>query len=163
MRIPGGAALSRKTLTNRGDRKSDGAGGLTSQRNSAGLEGRRRSFSTQAEPDRLVSPRDLACWWRIRTISNAIDRVRRSSRETVARAGWFARFSMVTDCPLFVCVDGPHILHHPFTAPHPETWASDSEPRDARARLYAVTARLAAAASASATRTQRPSRPAWDR
>ena len=145
IRVPGGAALSRKQVDElEAVAKSAGAMGLLRLKRVNGvLEGPAAKFLGEGAADALglvdgelglyVAASDL--------VSNpALDRVRQevAQRMSLVPAG-VNEFVWVTDFPMFE--RGPKgdvvAVHHPFTAPHPDDLALlDSDPLTARALAY---------------------------
>ena len=148
VRIPGGAALSRKQVDDLETlAKSAGAGGLLRLKCEKGeLAGPPAKYLSPgrgamlglaegdlcvlvAAPDRISSP--------------ALDRVRQDAAKVMRLVPANAlRFLWVTDFPLFEKDAGTGSLgavHHPFTSPHPDDLALlDGAPEKARALAYDV-------------------------
>jgi aspartyl-tRNA synthetase len=148
IRIPGGAALSRKQVDEiEVVAKSGGASGLLRVRRLNGaLDGPAAKFVTERGAETLaLKEGDLALMVASgdAVSSVSLDRV----RQEVARRMDLVppnktELVWVTDFPLFGGDDatgGLAAVHHPFTAPHPEdTDKLDSNPRSVRALAYDV-------------------------
>ena len=148
IRIPGGAALSRKQVDELEKlARGAGAGGLLRVKRVAGtLEGPIARFLDDAggailglEDDELglyVAAPDQ--------VSNpALDRVRQAVAQLLDMVDPSKReFLWVVDFPMFErdpATGALAAVHHPFTAPHPEDLALlDSDPASARALAYDV-------------------------
>ncbi|MEJ7809257.1 MAG: aspartate--tRNA ligase [Gemmatimonadaceae bacterium] len=148
IRIPGGAAFSRKQVDElEAVARSAGASGLLRLRRVNGeLEGAAAKFLSRDSGERLaLSDGDLCLIVAgdDRVSSPALDRVRQevARRQSLAREGEL-RFLWVTDFPAFepAADDGRlTFVHHPFTAPHPDDLPLlDSAPASARALAYDV-------------------------
>ncbi|MEO8577235.1 MAG: aspartate--tRNA ligase [Gemmatimonadales bacterium] len=148
IRIPGGAALSRKQVDEIEQvAKSGGASGLLRIKKANGaLEGPAAKFVSDAGAELLAlaegelalmvaGPDDIS--------SVALDRVR---QDVAKRMSLFtddqAELLWVTDFPLFgvdAATGGLAAVHHPFTSPNPEDLDKlDSDPRNVRALAYDV-------------------------
>ncbi|HMI55253.1 MAG TPA: aspartate--tRNA ligase [Gemmatimonadaceae bacterium] len=147
LRIPGGAALSRKQLDEiEAIAKSAGAGGLIRlKRSASGLEGPAAKFLSEGSAQRLAIAEGDLCLLvgAPDSVSNpALDRVRQdvAQRMSVVPEGRLS-FLWVTDFPMFVREQNGTLgsVHHPFTAPNPEDLELlDSAPEKARALAYDV-------------------------
>ena len=147
LKVPGGAALSRKQLDEiEGIAKSAGAGGLIRlKRGAAGLEGPAAKFLSEAGVQRLAIGEGELCLLvaGAEQVTNpALDRVRQDVAQRLSLVPQDKRsFLWVTDFPLFER-DQTGILtsvHHPFTAPHPDDLELlDSAPEKVRALAYDV-------------------------
>jgi aspartyl-tRNA synthetase len=148
IRIPGGAALSRKQVDEIEQiAKSGGASGLLRIRKSGGaLEGPAAKFVTERGAETLaLEEGDLALMVAATDAvsSVSLDRVRQdvARRMNLVPANK-AELLWVTDFPLFGVDDatgGLAAVHHPFTAPNPEDADKlDSDPRSVRALAYDV-------------------------
>ncbi len=147
IRIPGGAALSRKQV----DEielvgKTGGAKGLLRlKKTAAGLEGPIAKFLTEdigarlelAEGDLLLLSADQDS-----VTSVSLDRVRQDVAQRLGLADDTKReFLWVTDFPLFGRNDDGTVssVHHPFTSPHPDDLHMlESDPDKVRALAYDV-------------------------
>ena len=147
LKVPGGAALSRKQLDEiEGIAKSAGAGGLIRlKRGAAGLEGPAAKFLSEAGVQRLAIGEGELCLLvaGAEHVTNpALDRVRQDVAQRLSLVPQDKRsFLWVTDFPMFER-DQAGILtsvHHPFTAPHPDDLTLlDSAPEKVRALAYDV-------------------------
>jgi aspartyl-tRNA synthetase len=147
IRIPGGAALSRKQVDDiEAIAKSAGAGGLIRlKRGAGGIEGPAAKFLTEAAAEKLALAEGALCLLVAgpEHVSNpALDRVRQdvAARLEMIPAGSRA-FIWVTDFPLFIREQNGSLssVHHPFTAPNPDDLRLlDSEPEKVRALAYDV-------------------------
>ena len=147
LRIPGGAALSRKQVDEiEVIAKSAGAGGLIRlKRGASGVEGPAAKFLNEAAVQRLALAEGELCLLVAgpEHVSNpALDRVR---QDVAARLGVVpddARaFLWVTDFPLFIREQDGSLssVHHPFTSPHPDDIRLlDTQPEKVRALAYDV-------------------------
>ncbi len=148
IRIPGGAALSRKQVDEIEQvAKSGGASGLLRIKKVNGaLEGPAAKFVSEQGAGLLgLAEGELALLVAAsdRVSSVALDRVR---QDVARRMGLFSEGQIellwVTDFPLFGVdpeTNGLAAVHHPFTAPHPEDIDKlDSNPGDVRALAYDV-------------------------
>jgi len=148
IRVPGGAALSRKQVDElEAIAKSAGASGVLRVRNAKGtLEGPAAKFLTPAGEEVLALSDGDLCLMVAATddvTSPALDRVR---QEVARRLDLFphrsARMLWVTDFPLFgrdSNTGGFTSVHHPFTAPHPDDVDKlESDPLSVRALAYDV-------------------------
>ena len=146
IRVPGGAALSRKQVDEvEAVAKSAGAAGLLRlKRVNGALEGPAAKFLGDGAADRLgLAEGELGLYVAApdRIASPALDRVRQdvAQRMQLIPAGVNA-FLWVTDFPMFERDPDTGALaavHHPFTAPHPEDIPLlDSAPWMARALAY---------------------------
>ena len=148
LRIPGGAALSRKQVDEiEAIAKSAGAGGLIRLKRGAagGLEGPAAKFLTEAGAQRLKVGDGELCLLVAGAdqISNpALDRVRQDAAERLGLIPADTRsFLWVTDFPLFIREEGGALssVHHPFTSPNPDDLhLIDSAPERVRALAYDV-------------------------
>ncbi len=146
LRIPGGAALSRKQVDEmEAVAKSAGAAGLIRlKRTPTGLEGPAAKFLDAGRADHLRLAEGDLCLLVAGSdnISNpAIDRVRQDAAVRLSLVPSNARaFVWVTDFPLFSCTDGVLTsVHHPFTSPHPDDLGLlESQPEGVRALAYDV-------------------------
>ncbi|HMF87592.1 MAG TPA: aspartate--tRNA ligase [Gemmatimonadaceae bacterium] len=147
LKIPGGAALSRKQLDEiEGIAKSAGAGGLIRlKRGAAGLEGPAAKFVTESGAQRLAIAEGELCVLVAGAdeISNpALDRVRQDVAQRLSLVPQDKRsFLWVTDFPMFERDQNGALtsVHHPFTAPHPEDLELlDTAPEKVRALAYDV-------------------------
>jgi aspartyl-tRNA synthetase len=148
LRVPGGAALSRKQ-TDELEQLAKGAGAsglLVLKRGAEGLEGKVAKFLPPSAADALgLAEGELGLYVAgpDRLTSPALDRVRQAVAQRldlVPAAGH--EFVVVTDFPMF---ERDHesgaltAVHHPFTAPHPDDVALlTSAPERARAQAYDV-------------------------
>jgi aspartyl-tRNA synthetase len=148
IRIPGGAAMSRKQVDElEAVAKSAGAGGLLRlKRVGTALEGPVAKYVATDAADALgLADGDLAVMVAApdRISSPALDRVRQEVARRLdiipARA---SEFLWVTDFPAFerdAETGALTFVHHPFTAPHPDDLALlDTAPERARALAYDV-------------------------
>ncbi len=147
IRVPGGAALSRKQVDEvEAIAKSAGAGGLIRLKRAAGgIEGPAAKFLTESASDKLAIAEGMLCLLVAgpEHVSNpALDRVR---QDVAARLGMVPdgahAFIWVTDFPLFIREQDKSLssVHHPFTSPHPDDLhLLDSEPEKVRALAYDV-------------------------
>jgi aspartyl-tRNA synthetase len=147
LKIPGGAALSRKQLDEiEGIAKSAGAGGLIRlKRGAAGLEGPAAKFLSESAAQRLAIAEGELCLLVAgpEHVSNpALDRVRQDVAQRLSLVPGDKRsFLWVTDFPLLSREQDGTLtsVHHPFTAPHPEDIELlDSAPEKVRALAYDV-------------------------
>ncbi len=147
MRIPGGAALSRKQVDEiETIAKSAGAGGLIRlKRSSAGLEGPAAKFLNAAAAERLALEEGQLCLLIAgaeHISSPALDRVRQDVAARLEMVPSDTRSLLwVTDFPLFIREQDGSLssVHHPFTAPHPDDLhLLDSKPERVRALAYDV-------------------------
>jgi aspartyl-tRNA synthetase len=147
IRIPGGAALSRKQVDEiEAIAKSAGAGGLIRlKRGASGLEGPAAKFLNEAGAERLGIAEGELCLLVAgpeHVTSPALDRVRQdvAQRLSLIPDGKQA-FLWVTDFPMFIREQNGTLssVHHPFTAPHPDDLKFlDSAPERVRALAYDV-------------------------
>jgi aspartyl-tRNA synthetase len=146
IRIPGGAALSRKQLDEiDAIAKSAGARGLLRiKRVNGALDGAvGKVLSDAAAAPLRLADGDLGLYVAAgdHVSSPALDRVRQdvAQRLNLVPAG-VNEFVWVTDFPMFErdpASGGLAAVHHPFTAPHPDDITLlDSEPWKARALAY---------------------------
>jgi aspartyl-tRNA synthetase len=146
IRIPGGAALSRKQVDEiEAIARSAGAAGLLRLKRVSGtLEGPPAKFLGPEAADRLgLSEGELGLYVAApdRIANPALDRVRQdvAQRMQLVPSGVNA-FLWVTDFPMLerdLATGALGAVHHPFTAPHPEDIALlDSAPWMARALAY---------------------------
>ncbi|MEX2110077.1 MAG: aspartate--tRNA ligase [Gemmatimonadaceae bacterium] len=147
MRIPGGAALSRKQVDEvEGIAKSAGAGGLIRlKRGSGGLEGAAAKFLSASAAERLALEEGQLCLLvaGAEHVSNpALDRVRQDVAARLDLVPPNVRSLLwITDFPLFIREQNGNLssVHHPFTAPNPEDLhLLDSKPEKVRALAYDV-------------------------
>jgi aspartyl-tRNA synthetase len=147
LKIPGGAALSRKQVDEiEAIAKSAGAGGLIRlKRGATGLEGPAAKFLSENGVQRLGIGEGVLCLLvaGAEHISNpALDRVRQDVAQRLSLVPEDKRsFLWVTDFPLFSRAEDGTLssVHHPFTAPHPEDLdLLDSAPEKVRALAYDV-------------------------
>jgi aspartyl-tRNA synthetase len=147
LKVPGGAALSRKQLDEiEAIAKSAGAGGLIRlKRGATGLEGPAAKFLSEAAVQRLAIGEGELCLLVAGpdTVSSpALDRVRQDVAQRLQMVSEGKRtFLWVTDFPLFIRESNGALssVHHPFTSPNPEDLALlDSAPEKVRALAYDV-------------------------
>jgi len=147
IRIPGGAALSRKQVDEiESIAKSAGAGGLIRlKRGTGGIEGPAAKFLNEAGIERLALDEGALCLLVAgpEHVSNpALDRVRQDVAARLGVVPAAARaFLWVTDFPLFIREQNGALssVHHPFTSPHPDDLRLlDSQPEKVRALAYDV-------------------------
>ena len=147
LKIPGGAALSRKQVDEiEAIAKSAGAGGLIRlKRGASGLEGPAAKFLSDAATQRLaVSEGELVLLvaGSEQVTSPALDRIRQDVAQRMQLVVEGKRsFLWVTDFPLFIRESNGTLgsVHHPFTAPNPEDLGLlDSTPEKVRALAYDV-------------------------
>jgi aspartyl-tRNA synthetase len=147
LKIPGGAALSRKQVDEiEAIAKSAGAGGLIRlKRGATGLEGPAAKFLSESGAQRLAIVEGELCLLvaGAEHVSNpALDRVRQDVAQRLSLVPEDKRsFLWVTDFPMFIREQNGALssVHHPFTAPHPEDIALlDSAPEKVRALAYDV-------------------------
>ena len=147
IRIPGGAALSRKQVDEiEAIAKSAGAGGLIRlKRGATGLEGPAAKFLSESGVERLGVGEGELCLLVAgseHVSSPALDRVRQDVAQRLSLIpGNKQSFLWVTDFPMFVREQKGTLssVHHPFTAPNPDDIALlDSAPEKVRALAYDV-------------------------
>jgi len=147
IRIPGGAALSRKQVDEiEAIAKSAGAGGLTRlKRGATGLEGPAAKFLSESGVQRLGIGEGELCLLVAggeHVSSPALDRVRQDVAQRLSLIpGNQQSFLWVTDFPMFIREQNGTLssVHHPFTAPNPDDIALlDSAPEKVRALAYDV-------------------------
>jgi aspartyl-tRNA synthetase len=147
IRIPGGAALSRKQVDEiEAIAKSAGAGGLIRlKRGTGGLEGPAAKFLDEGSVKRLgLAEGELALLVAgpEQITSVALDRVRQDVAQRLQLVPENKRsFLWVTDFPLFIRESNGALssVHHPFTSPNPEdATLIDSAPEKVRALAYDV-------------------------
>ena len=148
IRVPGGAALSRKQVDEiEQAAKSAGAGGLVRLKRSNGhLEGPAAKFLHEGAVSRLgLGDGDLALLVAgpNHVSSAALDRVRQDVSRRLALVNEEAKsFLWVTDFPLFERDPASgrlQAVHHPFTAPNlADLERLDSAPETVRAQAYDV-------------------------
>jgi aspartyl-tRNA synthetase len=148
IRIPGGAAMSRKQVDElEAVAKSAGAGGLLRlKRVGTALEGPVAKYVATDAADALgLADGDLAVMVAApdRISSPALDRVRQEvARRLDIIPARVTEFLWVTDFPAFerdAETGALTFVHHPFTAPHPDDLALlDTAPERARALAYDV-------------------------
>ena len=146
IRVPGGAALSRKQLDEvEAAAKSAGAFGLLRiKRQNGALEGPAAKFLTEGAAERLaLSDGDVGLYVAgpDHVSSPALDRVRQEVAQRMQLVPHHVNaFVWVTDFPMFERDPSTGALaavHHPFTAPNPaDLGLLDSEPWKARAQAY---------------------------
>jgi aspartyl-tRNA synthetase len=147
LKIPGGAALSRKQVDEiEAIAKSAGAGGLIRlKRGASGLEGPAAKFVNESGVKRLGVEEGELCLLvaGAEHVSNpALDRVRQDVAQRLSLVPEGKRsFLWVTDFPMFIREQNGTLssVHHPFTAPNPEDLGLlDSAPEKVRALAYDV-------------------------
>lgn len=147
IRIPGGAALSRKQVDEiESIAKSAGAGGLIRlKRQASGLEGPAAKFLSEGSVQRLGIAEGELCLLVAggEHVSNpALDRVRQDVAQRLSLIPANKQsFLWVTDFPMFIREQNGTLssVHHPFTAPNPDDIALlDSAPEKVRALAYDV-------------------------
>ena len=148
IRVPGGAALSRKQTDELETiAKGAGAGGLiVLKRTAAGLEGKGSKFLPDGSADRLgLLEGDLGVFVAAAdaVTSPALDRVRQDlARRLNLIPADKLEFLWVVDFPMFdrdAATGGVTAVHHPFTAVHPDDGdLLASDPTKARALAYDV-------------------------
>ena len=147
LKVPGGAALSRKHLDEiEGIAKLAGAGGLIRlKRGAAGLEGPAAKFVNESGMQRLALAEGELCLLVAgpeHVTSPALDRVRQDVAQRLSLVPDNTRsFLWVTDFPLFTREQDGTLssVHHPFTSPHPDDLhLLDSTPEKVRALAYDV-------------------------
>lgn len=147
LRIPGGAALSRKQVDEiEATAKSAGAPGLIRlKRGAAGLEGSVAKFLDESSAERLaLAEGDLGLFVAgAEHVSNpALDRVRQGAAARLSLVPEHTHsFTWVTDFPMFIREQNGTLssVHHPFTAPNPEDLhLLESSPEKVRALAYDV-------------------------
>ncbi len=147
IRIPGGAALSRKQVDEiESIAKSAGAGGLIRlKRAAAGLEGPAAKFLSESGVERLGIGEGELCLLVAggEHVSNpALDRVRQDVAQRLSLVPANKQsFLWVTDFPMFIREQNGALssVHHPFTAPNPDDIELlDSSPEKVRALAYDV-------------------------
>jgi aspartyl-tRNA synthetase len=147
LKVPGGAALSRKQVDEiESIAKSAGAGGLIRlKRGPAGLEGPAAKFLSEAGVQRLAVQEGELCLLvaGAEHVTNpALDRVRQDVAQRLSLVPEDKRsFLWVTDFPMFIREQNGTLssVHHPFTAPNPEDLGLlESAPEKVRALAYDV-------------------------
>ena len=147
VRIPGGAALSRKQVDEiEAIAKTAGAGGLIRlKRGATGLEGPAAKFLSESGVQRLRIAEAELCLLVAggEHVSNpALDRVRQDVAQRLSLIPANKQsFLWVTDFPMFIREQNGALssVHHPFTAPNPDDIALlDSAPEKVRALAYDV-------------------------
>jgi aspartyl-tRNA synthetase len=147
IRIPGGAALSRKQVDEiEAIAKSAGAGGLIRLKRAAGgLEGPAAKFLSESGAQRLAIGEGELCLLVAggEHVSNpALDRVRQDVAQRLSLIPANKQsFLWVTDFPMFIREQNGTLssVHHPFTAPNPDDIELlDSAPEKVRALAYDV-------------------------
>jgi aspartyl-tRNA synthetase len=147
LKVPGGAALSRKQLDEiEGIAKLAGAGGLIRlKRGPAGLEGPAAKFVKESGVQRLALAEGELCLLVAgpeHVTNPALDRVRQDVAQRLSLVPDNTRsFLWVTDFPLFTREQDGTLssVHHPFTSPHPDDLhLLDSTPEKVRALAYDV-------------------------
>ncbi|HEX3534024.1 MAG TPA: aspartate--tRNA ligase [Gemmatimonadaceae bacterium] len=147
LKIPGGAALSRKQLDEiEAIAKLAGAGGLIRlKRGAAGLEGPAAKFVSESGAQRLGVAEGELCLLVAgpeHVTNPALDRVRQDVAQRLSIVPESTRsFLWVTDFPLFTREQDGTLssVHHPFTSPHPDDLhLLDSAPEKVRALAYDV-------------------------
>jgi aspartyl-tRNA synthetase len=147
LKIPGGAALSRKQLDEiEAIAKLAGAGGLIRlKRGAAGLEGPAAKFVSESGARHLSIAEGELCLLVAgpeHVTNPALDRVRQDVAQRLSIVPENTRsFLWVTDFPLFTREQDGTLssVHHPFTSPHPDDLhLLDSAPEKVRALAYDV-------------------------
>ncbi|HXQ78242.1 MAG TPA: aspartate--tRNA ligase, partial [Gemmatimonadaceae bacterium] len=147
IKVPGGAALSRKQVDElEAIAKLAGAGGLIRiKRAPTGLEGPAAKFLSEAGAQKLGIGEGELCLLVAgnETVTNpALDRVRQEAAQRLSLVPDNKRsFLWVTDFPLFTRESNGTLssVHHPFTSPHPDDLGLlDSAPEKVRALAYDV-------------------------
>jgi aspartyl-tRNA synthetase len=147
IRIPGGAALSRKQVDEiEAIAKSAGAGGLIRlKRGATRLEGPAAKFVSESGVQALAIGEGELCLLVAggEHVSNpALDRVRQDVAQRLSMIPANKQsFLWVTDFPMFIREQNGTLssVHHPFTAPNPDDIALlDSAPEKVRALAYDV-------------------------
>jgi aspartyl-tRNA synthetase len=147
IRIPGGAALSRKQVDElEVIAKSGGAGGLIRlKRGATGLEGPAAKFLNESSAQKLaIGEGELALLVAgdDRVSNPSLDRVRQDVAQRLSLVPENKRsFLWVTDFPLFGREQDGTLssVHHPFTSPHPDDLELlDTAPEKVRALAYDV-------------------------
>ena len=147
LKIPGGAALSRKQVDElEAIAKLAGAGGLIRlKRGATGLEGPAAKFLSESGVQKLgIGEGELALLVAgdDRVSNPALDRVRQDVAQRLSLVPENKRsFLWVTDFPLFGREQDGTLssVHHPFTSPHPDDLELlDSAPEKVRALAYDV-------------------------
>jgi len=147
IRIPGGAALSRKQVDElEVIAKSGGAGGLIRlKRGATGLEGPAAKFLNESSVQKLaIGEGELALLVAgdDRVSNPSLDRVRQDVAQRLSLVPENKRsFLWVTDFPLFGREQDGTLssVHHPFTSPHPDDLELlDTAPEKVRALAYDV-------------------------
>jgi len=147
IRIPGGAALSRKQVDEiEAIAKSAGAGGLIRlKRGATGLEGPAAKFLSESGVQRLGIGEGELCLLVAggeHVSSPALDRVRQDVAQRLSLIpGNKQSFLWVTDFPMFIREQNGTLssVHHPFTAPSADDIELlDSAPEKVRALAYDV-------------------------
>jgi aspartyl-tRNA synthetase len=145
LKIPGGAALSRKQIDEiEAIAKSAGAGGLIRlRRGAAGLEGPAAKFLSESAAQRLAIGEGELCLLVAgpeHVTNPALDRVRQDAAQRLSLVPENKQsFLWVTDFPMFIREQNGTLssVHHPFTAPNPEDLALlESAPEKVRALAY---------------------------
>jgi aspartyl-tRNA synthetase len=147
LKIPGGAALSRKQVDElEAIAKLAGAGGLIRlKRGATGIEGPAAKFLSESGVQKLgIGEGELALLVAgdDRVSNPALDRVRQDVAQRLSLVPENKRaFLWVTDFPLFGREQDGTLssVHHPFTSPHPDDLELlDSAPEKVRALAYDV-------------------------
>jgi aspartyl-tRNA synthetase len=147
IRIPGGAALSRKQVDEiEAIAKSAGAGGMIRlKRGATGLEGPAAKFLSERGVQLLAIGEGDLCLLVAggeHVTNPALDRVRQDVAQRLSMIPANKQsFLWVTDFPMFIREQNGALssVHHPFTAPHPDDIALlDSAPEKVRALAYDV-------------------------
>ena len=147
LRVPGGAALSRKQVDEiEAVAKSAGAGGVIRlKRGASGLEGPAAKFLSEPGAQKLGIGDGELCLLVAgpeHVTNPALDRVRQDVAQRLELLSEEKRsFLWVTDFPLFIREQNGTLssVHHPFTSPNPEDIAQlDSAPEKVRALAYDV-------------------------
>ena len=147
IRVPGGAALSRKQVDEiEAIAKSAGAGGLIRlKRGPGGLEGQAAKFLSESAGQRLGIGEGELCLLVAggeHVSSPALDRVRQDVAQRLSLVPENKQsFLWVTDFPMFIREQDGTLssVHHPFTAPNPDDLdLLDSAPEKVRALAYDV-------------------------
>jgi aspartyl-tRNA synthetase len=147
IRIPGGAALSRKQVDEiETIAKSAGAGGMIRlKRGATGLEGPAAKFLSERGVQLLAIGEGDLCLLVAggeHVTNPALDRVRQDVAQRLSMIPANKQsFLWVTDFPMFIREQNGALssVHHPFTAPHPDDIdLLDSAPEKVRALAYDV-------------------------
>jgi aspartyl-tRNA synthetase len=145
LRLPGGAALSRKQVDEiEAEAKKGGALGLLRLKRQSGvLEGAAAKFLDEAAAARLrLQEGELGLYvaGADHVSSPALDRVRQDVARRMNLIGETRALLWVTDFPMFAkdpVTGALAAVHHPFTAPHPDDLdLLDTQPERVRALAY---------------------------